>query len=43
MTNRAILFPAILTMGLGVGLPAMAQSEAPRTFTQAQTPIASGR
>src|SRR5665213_518464 len=34
--NRQFLLPAILTIGLGVGLPAMAQSEAPpRTFTDA--------
>src|ERR1700679_241374 len=36
MTNRAILFRAILALGLGTGLPAMAQSEAPpKTFTDA--------
>jgi len=43
MMHRCILFSAILAFGLGVGLPAMAPNVAPKTFIQAQTPIASGR
>ena len=46
MKNNAIFLPAILALGFGVALPAMAQSEAPpKTFTDAvhQVTIASGR
>jgi len=41
MTNRPILLPAILAMGLGAALPAEAQSDAPKTFTDAARQVTS--
>lgn len=41
MTSKHSLFPAILALGLGAALPAGAQSDAPKTFTDAAHQVTS--